>query len=693
MDMVEDVKVPIILDRPFLATAGAMIDVKNGKLSLNVGIEKVNFELQKSLGLPRLFDDCNYENLVVDLTDNDAAMKSALDPLQNYLCGLLDETSEDAMAFGKLFDGSPCYKGSQTSLDVMEATATEGADVTPKKVDLTLPSSLTYAFLGNNSSYPVIVNASLSHIELDKLLHVLKKFKSVLGYSIDDLRGISPSFCTHRILLDNENATSIEYQRRLNPNMKEVVKTEVLKLLKAGIVLGHVISNQGIEVDKDKVEVIEQLPPPVNVKGVRSFLGHAGFYRRFIKDFSKIARPLTELLAKDTPFIFTSSCLEAFDALKRALISTPIIQPPDWTLPFELMCDASDFAVGVVLGQKRGNKLHAIYYASKTLDPTQSNYTTTEKELLAVVFSIEKFRSYLVGSKVIVHTDHAALKYLLSKKDAKPRLIRWILLLQEFDLEIKDKKGVDNSVADHLSRLYVDNDFRSLPIDDSFPDDQLFALAHSVTPWFTDIVNFLACGVKPHDISSYQRKKFFHDVKLFFWDDPYLYKSCSNSIIRRCIPEEEVESVISHCHTLPYVGHAGTSKTSVKILQSGFWWPSLFKDVDIYVRSCDRCQRTGNISRRNEMPLNSILEVEIFDVWGIDFMGPFPSSYSNKYILVAVDYVSKWVEALASPTNDARVVSKFFKRIIFPRFGVPRVNQSLDPYPMRLRSPLRLSDE
>ena len=187
-------------------------------------------------------------------------------------------------------------------------------------------------------------------------------------------------------------------------------------MVQQGIVLGHVISNRVIEVDKAKIDVIERLPPPTSVKGVRSFLGHAGFYRRFIKNFSQIARPLTELLAKDTPFVFSDACVEAFNKLKQVLISATIIQPPDWNLPFEIMCDASDFAVGAVLGQRKDGKLHAIYYASKTLEAAQLNYATTEKELLAVVFVVEKFRSYLLGSRVIVHTDHAALRYLMTKR-------------------------------------------------------------------------------------------------------------------------------------------------------------------------------------------------------------------------------------------------------------------------------------
>lgn len=197
--------------------------------------------------------------------------------------------------------------------------------------------------------------------------------------------------------------------------------------------LGHRISSKGIEVDQAKVEVIEKLPPPTTVKAVRSFLGHARFYHRFIKDFSKITKPICNILIKDVSFNFSNDCLQAFNLLKEKLISAPIICAPDWELPFELMCDASDYAVGVILGQRKNKVLHVIYHASRTLMDAQLNYVTTEQELLVVVFAFDKFRSYLVSSKVIVYTDHSALKFLLAKKEAKPRLLRWILLLQEFD--------------------------------------------------------------------------------------------------------------------------------------------------------------------------------------------------------------------------------------------------------------------
>jgi hypothetical protein len=251
-------------------------------------------------------------------------------------------------------------------------------------------------------------------------------------------------------------------------------------MVQKGIVLGHIVSKRGIEVDRAKVELISKLPPPTSVKQIRSFLGHPGFYRRFIKDFSKISPPLCNLLAKETPFNFDEACLEAFEKLRGLLSSAPIMKSPNWSLPLEIMCDASDYAVGAILGQREEKLSHAIYYASKTLLDAQVNYTTTEKELLAVVFALDKFRSYLLGSKVIVYSDHAALRHLLAKKETKPRLIRWILLLQEFDLEIRDKKGTDNVVADHLSRILLESS--PIPVHDSFPDEQLFGITQGESP-------------------------------------------------------------------------------------------------------------------------------------------------------------------------------------------------------------------
>ena len=201
----------------------------------------------------------------------------------------------------------------------------------------------------------------------------------------------------------------------------------------------------------------------------------------------------------------------AFNCLKEKLISAPIITAPNWHLNFELMCDASDYVVGVVLGQRKEKIFCVIHYASNILNDAQSNYTTTEKELLAIVYALEKFRSYLIGSRVVVFTDHVAIKYLLNKSDSKPRLIRWILLLQEFDLEIKDKRGCENHVVDHLSRLTNEEVTNHEPeVLAEFPDEKLLAVQER--PWFADIANFKAAGVVPEDYDWYQRKKLFKEA-------------------------------------------------------------------------------------------------------------------------------------------------------------------------------------
>ncbi|XP_027338198.1 uncharacterized protein LOC113852148 [Abrus precatorius] len=229
-------------------------------------------------------------------------------------------------------------------------------------------------------------------------------------------------------------------------------------------------------------------------------------------------------------------------------------------------------------------------------------------------------------------------------EDVKPRLLRWILLLIEFELEIKDKKGKDNDVADHLSRIPLEAlQSDCYDINEEFPDEKLLVVED--LPWFADIANFKATQHIPRRMSWQQRKKFLHDS---------LGRSFS-------------------IQNWNYGGHHEGSRTAAKVLQASFFWPTLFKDAKVYVENYNKCQRVGNISKRHEMPLNNILEVELLDVWGIDFMGPFLTSFTHEYILVAVDYVSKWMEVIPTRTNEAKVVISFIKKNIFPRFGLPRI--------------------
>nr|GFA66659.1 reverse transcriptase domain-containing protein [Tanacetum cinerariifolium] len=309
------------------------------------------------------------------------------------------------------------------------------------------------------------------------------------------------------------------------------------------------------------------------------------------------------------------------------------------------------------------------------MNQAEATYTTTEKEMLVVVYAFEKFRSYLIMNKSIVYTDHSALKYLFSKKDAKARLLRWILLLQEFDFKVIDTRGAENYAADHLSHLEnpYENVFDPKEINKTFPLESLNKVAHKdpSTPWFPDLANYHAGNFILKGMTSQQKKKFFKDARHYFWDDPYLFRTCADQIVRRCVAGKEAIDILNACHSGPTGGHYEASYTAKKVFDSGFYWPSIYKDAFELVKRCDSCQRQGKVSQKDEMPQNFIQICEIFDVWGIDFMGLFPSSKGNKYILVAVDYLSKWVEAKALPTNDARVVVKFLKTL-FSRFGTPK---------------------
>ncbi|CAN6700866.1 unnamed protein product [Malus baccata var. baccata] len=832
---------PILLGRPFMKTARTKIDVFMGTLTMEFDGDIIRFNLSETIKYPMEDHSC----FAIDIVDSLA---------QVHLDRMNDDALEIALVHGigarNKCGGIHATHGMDFNPIAMPPCG-EVVEMPPTLELKQLPSHLKYVFLGEDQTVPVIISSSLTAQEEDKLIRVLKEHKSAIGWTLADIKGISPTTCMHRILLEEGAKPSREAQRRLNPPMLEVVKKEVIKLLdcgviypisdsrwvspvqvvpkksgvtvvkneeqelvptrvvtgwrvcidyrklnamtrkdhfllpfldqmlerlagyqfycfldgysrynqiviapkdqekttftcpfgtfayrrmpfglcnapatfqrcmvsifsdyvekiieifmddfsvfgnsfdhclnnltlilkrcvetnlvlnwekchfmvKQGIVLGHIISEKGIEVDKSKVDLVRHLPSPTSVREVRSFLGHAGFYRRFIKDFSKIAQPLCRLLQKEVVFEFDEACSTAFKHLKEALTSAPIITPPDWSLPFELMCDASDYAIGAVLGQRKNKQPHVIYYASRTLNDAQLNYSTTEKELLAVVFALDKFRSYLLGTKVIIFTDHAALKYLLTKKEAKPRLIRWMLLLQEFDIEIRDKKGVENVVADHLSRMVHEE---ASPISETFPDEQLLSIQVS-EPWYADLVNFLVSKHIPSTLNRNQRDKLKKDARFYVWDDPYLWKFCPDQIVRRCVNESEFQSILTFCHSYAYGGHFGTQRTALKVLECGFYWPIIFRDARTFCLTCDRCQRMSNISAKDQMPQNPILSVEIFDVWGIDFMGHFPSSHGFLYILLAVDYVSKWVEAKATRTNDSKVVADFVKSNIFAR--------------------------
>nr|GEW21605.1 hypothetical protein [Tanacetum cinerariifolium] len=554
VDFDADPRVPLILERSFLKTGKALIDVFQGELTLRVGKEDITFNLDQTSRYSANYNDMTANRIdVIDMACEEYSQEvlgfpdviASGNPTPYYdpivsttsptltLFGNSDFLHEEVDAFLALKDDPTLPKVDQSyELKICEAKTDKSSIDEPPEVELKgLPPHLEYAFLEGDDKLLVIIMKDLSVDEKTTLITVLKSHKRAIAWKLSDIKGIDPEFCTYKILMEEDFEPAVQHQRRVNPKIYDVIKNEVLKLLDAGLIYPkkggftvvenekneliltrlvtswRVCINYRIEVDKAKVDVIAKLPHPTTVKGIRSFLGHAGFYRRFIQDFSKIARLMTRLHEKDTPFLFSKECLEAFQTLKRKLTKAPLLIAPDWDMPFELMCDASDFAIGAVLGQRQEKHFRPIRYASKTMTEVESNYTTTEKEMLAVVYAFEKFWSYLIMNKSIVYTDHFAPKYLFAKKDSKARLLRWVLLLQEFSFKVIDTKGAENLATDHLSRLENphQNVFDPKEINESFPLKTLNLVSsrgNSSTSWFADFANYHADNFVVKGISS-----------------------------------------------------------------------------------------------------------------------------------------------------------------------------------------------
>lgn len=438
--------------------------------------------------------------------------------------------------------------------------------------------------------------------------------------------------------------------------------------------LGHIISKDGIQPNPKNVEAIVKFPIPKNVEEIRRFLGLANHYRKFVHNFSMIAFPLSSLYQGNTPFVWSADCQIAFDTLKKFLSSSPILSYPDFTLPFKLTGDASLIGIGSILSQIQNGKEVVIGYASRTLSRAERNYSTTERECLAIVHGCRIFRPYLYGNKVDITTDHAALQWLFNQKDPPARLHRWILKLTDLDLDVKYSSGKSIQHVDALSRAPI------APVSDVFPT----LVTQTIRSVPLELFKEAQLKDKSLDIFRLKcDKKQEVEGESFVIDNDLLYrikkvKRITNitTLKQLVVPNKFKNDILTMCHDNLLSGHLGITATYLRMIQR-FWWKGMKSDTEAWVKSCPDCE-----SRKTPKGIHKIGKLmsipvvpEPFYTIGVDIMGPFTSTESprnNRYIIVFTCYFTKWAEAFPLQSQDAESIAKVLVEQIICRHGIPK---------------------
>lgn len=456
--------------------------------------------------------------------------------------------------------------------------------------------------------------------------------------------------------------------------------------------LGHIVCAEGILPDPDKIRAVAEFPTPTSVRDVRSFLGLCSYFRRFIRGFADVAEPLTSLLAKDHRFTWTPTAAATFDRLKTLLTSAPVLRHFDPSAPTELHTDASGTGIGAVLAQRFPNAPmeNPVAFASRTLTKAERNYSTTEKECLAVVWAVRKFRPYLYGRSFCVVTDHHALCWLTTLKDPSGRLGRWLLRLQEFDMTIKFKSGRLHSDADALSRCPLPSDVPSSDFLSRTTVHSHAAISH-LTP-VPALPNFDATFLRAEQLKdpTFSRlilhldgtttstdKKLLRQSRSFVLSDGVLYKRnyCPDGArLLLAVPKAIRQLVLRALHDDATAGHLGFFKTYDRV-RKRYFWPRLYSTVLRYVNACLTCQRR----KPPPGPPAGLLQPlrppqHPFDRIGIDLFGPLPlTPAGNRWVVVAIDHASRYVECAALPSGSSEEIARFFIHHILLRHGAPRV--------------------
>ena len=350
--------------------------------------------------------------------------------------------------------------------------------------------------------------------------------------------------------------------------------------MESGLLLGHVVSKSGLEVDLDKVKVILALMAPTNVREIRGFLGCVGYYRRFIKDYAQRALPLTELLKKEEEFNWNPDRQSAFEELKLTLSRAPILSSPDWTKDFHVTLDASGWCLGAILWQfVDSNRKSPVYYACRQMSPTEKKYTTTEREALAVIYACKKFWHYLLGYQIVFHTDHDSLKYLVNKLDLSGRIARWILSLQEFNYKVVVKPGKANANARQRGTEALEDIQAEFP--NEFQEEldqkknQVLHINGEDEFEFSDIISYLVDRIYPIGLSKEEKSMFQHKVAPYTIIQGILFRLGADEQPKRCLEKKERKQVMRALHSGPSGRHFAATTTANRIRSAGYWWPYL----------------------------------------------------------------------------------------------------------------------
>ena len=429
--------------------------------------------------------------------------------------------------------------------------------------------------------------------------------------------------------------------------------------------LGYVVDRQGLRPDAEKVEAIVNIPPPKNVTEIRRFVGTASWYRRFVPNFSATIAPLTNLTKKNVRWSWTPECDRAFKAIKESLVSAPILTCPDFSRPFVLQTDASHFGIGSVLTQTFEDGEKVICYLSRSLTKQEMKLTVTEKECLAVIWSVEKLRHYLEGVHFTVITDHHSLLWLHRLKDPQGRLARWALRLQPYDFTLVHRPGKDHIVADFLSRsvpVSVD------AVNAKNNDDIDVSLSPTSDKWYNNM--FVRLEQQPNKFPSWrvENNLLYKYVKASVPD-----LATPSSSWKIVVPKDKRHEILTRCHDVPASGHVGIFKTFWKVCQR-YYWPKMRTDVSKYVKACKVCAQ----HKVEQKPPAGLMgdRPNINQPWqciSLDYIGPFPRSRAgNSYVLVVNDYFTKFTMLFPSRSATAKSLSKQVEEGIFLMFGSPQ---------------------